>query len=52
MKAKESNMMTLDQFKDKHYGKIGTKKRDELEEGYESFKVGALTKVITKGKKI
>jgi ribosome-binding protein aMBF1 (putative translation factor) len=34
--------MTLDQFKDKHYGKQGTKKRDELEAGYENFKIGAL----------
>jgi ribosome-binding protein aMBF1 (putative translation factor) len=34
--------MTLDQFKEKHYGKIGTKKRDKLEAGYESFKVGVL----------
>jgi DNA-binding XRE family transcriptional regulator len=34
--------MTLDQFKDKHYGKRGTKKRDELESGYENFKIGAL----------
>ena len=42
MKAEEGNIMTLDQFKDKHYGKIGTKKRDELEEGYENFKIGAL----------
>ena len=33
---------TLDQFKEKHYGKIGTKKRDELEAGYENFKLGAL----------
>ncbi|MDR0573452.1 MAG: helix-turn-helix domain-containing protein [Tannerella sp.] len=37
-----SNIMTLDQFKEKHYGKIGTKKRDELEAGYESFKIGVL----------
>ncbi len=42
MKAEENNIMTLDQFKDKHYGKAGTKKRDELEEGYDSFKIGAL----------
>ncbi len=34
--------MTLDEFKDKHYGVKGTKKRDELEEAYESFKLGAL----------
>ncbi|PSR56896.1 transcriptional regulator [Adhaeribacter arboris] len=42
MKAEENNIMTLDQFKDKHYGKIGTKKRDELQAGYENFKIGAL----------
>lgn len=42
MKAKNNNIMTLDQFKDKHYGKVGTKKRNELEEGYENFKIGAL----------
>ena len=34
--------MTLDQFKDKNYGKRGTKKRDELEAGYENFKIGVL----------
>ncbi|MFD2515394.1 helix-turn-helix domain-containing protein [Pontibacter locisalis] len=42
MKAGNKNIMTLDQFKEKHYGKVGTKKRDELEEGYENFKIGAL----------
>ena len=41
MKAK-NNISTLDQFKDKHYGKVGSKKRDTLEEGYENFKIGAL----------
>jgi ribosome-binding protein aMBF1 (putative translation factor) len=42
MKAKENNILTLDQFKDKHYGKRGTAKREELESGYENFKIGAL----------
>ena len=42
MKTKESNIVTLDQFKEKHYGKRGTAKRDELEAGYENFKIGAL----------
>jgi ribosome-binding protein aMBF1 (putative translation factor) len=42
MKAKKNNTTTLDQFKDKHYGKRGTSKRDKLEEGYENFKIGAL----------
>ncbi len=35
-------MMTLDDFKDKHYGAKGTKLRDELDGGYENFKLGTL----------
>jgi ribosome-binding protein aMBF1 (putative translation factor) len=42
MKTGKDNIMTLEQFKDKHYGKRGTAKRDELEAGYENFKIGAL----------
>lgn len=42
MKTKKSNIVTLDQFKDKHYGKPGTTKRDQLEAGYENFKIGVL----------
>lgn len=42
MKTKKNNVMTLDQFKEKHYGKKGTKKRDKLEAGYENFRIGAL----------
>ncbi len=42
MKTKKNNVVTLDQFKDKHYGKPGTTKRDQLEAGYENFKIGAL----------
>lgn len=34
--------MTLEEFKEKNYGKRGTKERDELEAGYEAFKIGAL----------
>jgi DNA-binding XRE family transcriptional regulator len=34
--------MTLNEFKDKHYGAKGTKKRDALDAGYENFKLGAL----------
>lgn len=36
------NKITLDEFKDKHYGVKGTEKRDALDEGYETFKLGAL----------
>jgi DNA-binding XRE family transcriptional regulator len=39
---KKNNILTLEQFKDKHYGKRGSTKRDELEAGYENFKIGAL----------
>ncbi|MBX9734415.1 MAG: helix-turn-helix domain-containing protein [Chitinophagaceae bacterium] len=42
MKAKNKNLMTLEVFKEKNYGKRGTKKRDELESGYENFKIGVL----------
>lgn len=41
MKA-ENKTMTLDEFKEKNYGKRGTAERDELEAGYENFKIGAL----------
>lgn len=34
--------MTLEEFKEKNYGKPGTKDREELEAGYENFKIGAL----------
>ena len=39
---KKNKTKTLEQFKEQHYGKRGTKKRDKLEEGYETFKIGAL----------
>jgi DNA-binding XRE family transcriptional regulator len=39
---KINNVMTLEQFKEKHYGKVGTKDRDKLEAGYENFKLGVL----------
>ncbi len=42
MKTKNNNSINLDQFKEKHYGKKGTTKRDELEAGYENFKIGAM----------
>ena len=42
MRTKNKNIKTLDQFKDKHYGVVGTAKRDELEVGYENFRIGAM----------
>ena len=37
MKKKNNNLTTLED-----YGKRGTKKREELEAGYENFKIGVL----------
>jgi len=42
MKAKNKNLTILEEFKENNYGKRGTKKRDELEAGYENFKIGVL----------
>ena len=42
MKTKTKHKMTLAEFKDKHYGVEGTKSRDELDRGYENFKLGAM----------
>ncbi|MDR6786122.1 hypothetical protein ABIE26_004841 [Pedobacter africanus] len=42
MKTGKPNIISLEQFKDKHYGKAGTEKRMVLEAGYENFKIGAL----------
>ena len=39
---KKDKILTLEQFKEKHYGKRGNKERDELEAGYENFKLGAM----------
>ena len=38
----KTNSNTLSEFKDKHYGKIGTTKRDELDAGFEIFKIGTM----------
>ncbi|WP_421826091.1 helix-turn-helix domain-containing protein [Larkinella sp.] len=42
MKTKNNTLTTLEQFKSKHYGERGSAKREELEAGYENFKIGAL----------
>jgi ribosome-binding protein aMBF1 (putative translation factor) len=42
MKTKKDKIQTLEQFKDEHYGKSGTAKRDQLDAGFENFKLGAL----------
>jgi len=44
MKKKIPNTKTLNQLKEKYYGKVGTAKRDKFERDYEDFKVGFLIK--------
>jgi len=39
---KEKSIISLDEFINKHYGPKGSKKRDELEKGYENFRLGVL----------
>lgn len=42
MSKKINNVGTLDELKEEFFGKKGSKKRDELEEGYINFKIGAM----------
>lgn len=42
MKKQETNILSLEDFKTKHYGERGNARREELEVGYENFKIGAL----------
>ncbi len=42
MKAKNKNLMSLEDFKEVNYGKRGTKECKELESGSDAFKIGAL----------
>jgi ribosome-binding protein aMBF1 (putative translation factor) len=42
MSKKTNKLGTLDDLKQEFFGPKGTKERDELEEGYSNFKIGAL----------
>jgi DNA-binding Xre family transcriptional regulator len=39
---KTNNLKTLAEFKDEFYGKKGVEKRDNLEKGFEQFKLGVM----------
>lgn len=45
---KKNNVVDLEDFINKEYGKRGTSKRDKFEEGYETFKLGAMLREIRK----
>ena len=42
MSKKINNVGSLNELKEEFFGKKGTKKRDELEEGYANFKIGVM----------
>jgi DNA-binding XRE family transcriptional regulator len=48
MKTRKNNLVDLEEFIDKEYGKHGTKKRDKFEEGYETFKLGVMLQELRK----
>jgi hypothetical protein len=48
MSKNTTNTISLDQFKDKHFGKLGTASRQELEKGYQFFKKKCLETISNK----
>ena len=42
MKTSKNNLVDLEGFIDKKYGKRGSKNRESFEEGYETFKLGVM----------
>lgn len=38
----KNSVISLEQFKERNYGKRGSRKRDELEGGYENFRIGIM----------
>ena len=50
MNLNNKKLITMQDFKEKNYGKRGTKKREELESGYDNFKIGLLIHDARKAK--
>ncbi len=47
---KKGDIRTLDEFADEKFGKVGTNGRDEVERGYDAFKMGVLIQEARKKK--
>ena len=45
---KQNNIKSLDQFVTEQYGEIGTEKRDQLDRGYETFRLGVMIREARK----
>ena len=50
MKTKKNNLVDLEDFIDREYGRPGKKRRDKFEEGYEAFKIGVMLQEMRKQK--
>lgn len=48
MKSKNKNLTSLSEHIEMQYGKHGTKKREEFEEGFEAFKLGVMLQEMRK----
>jgi DNA-binding XRE family transcriptional regulator len=48
MKTNRKKIVTFDEHLDNEYGKIGTPRRDEYEQGFESFKLGVMLQEMRK----
>lgn len=48
MKSKNKSITSLSEHIDNQYGKPGTKKREEFEEGFEAFKLGVMLQEMRK----
>jgi HTH-type transcriptional regulator/antitoxin HipB len=48
MRTKKNELVDLDEFIDQKYGERGSKKREDFEDGYETFKLGALLQDLRK----
>ena len=48
MKKPNKNLISFTEHIEKQYGKRGTKKREEYEEGFEAFKLGVMLQELRK----
>jgi HTH-type transcriptional regulator/antitoxin HipB len=48
MRTKKNELVDLDEFIDQKYGERGSEKREDFEDGYETFKLGALLQDLRK----
>lgn len=47
---KKADIRTIDEFADEKFGKVGTPERDEVERGFEEFKLGFMIQEARKKK--